>query len=181
MSETTSEPKAITVTVATLPASAAERYGERVAARYKVDDEWREHDLRARSAGPSTRSPWGWSSSGSTPAIGWASSPTRALEWTLASYGISAAGAVVVPVYPTNSPRECEWVLGNSGARAVFCEDAEPAGQDRAGARRAAGAEPLIGIEAGRRGDLRSTSCASAARRRDRAELADAPGGGRAR
>ena len=42
MSETTSEPKAITVTVATLPASAAERYGERVAARYKVDDEWHE-------------------------------------------------------------------------------------------------------------------------------------------
>ena len=45
------------------------------------------------------------------------------LEWTLASYGISAAGGVVVPVYPTNSPRECAWVLGNSGAKAVVCEN----------------------------------------------------------
>jgi long-chain acyl-CoA synthetase len=28
-----------------------------------------------------------------------------------------------VPVYPTNSPKECAWVLGNSGAKADFCED----------------------------------------------------------
>ena len=50
-------------------------------------------------------------------------SDTR-VDWTLSSYGISACGGVVVPVYPTNSPRECEWVLGDSGARAVICEDA---------------------------------------------------------
>ena len=49
-------------------------------------------------------------------------SDTR-VEWTLASYGISAAGGIVVPIYPTNSPPECEWVVGNSGARAVICED----------------------------------------------------------
>jgi long-chain acyl-CoA synthetase len=28
-------------------------------------------------------------------------------------------------VYPTNSPRECAWVLGDSGAKAVICENAE--------------------------------------------------------
>src|SRR5205814_2889781 len=44
-------------------------------------------------------------------------------EWTLASYAITAAGGVVVPVYPTNSPNECKWVAGNSGARAVICEN----------------------------------------------------------
>ena len=43
-------------------------------------------------------------------------------EWTFASYAISAMGGVVVPIYPTNSPEECRWVLGNSGARAVFCD-----------------------------------------------------------
>ena len=32
---------------------------------------------------------------------------------------------VVVPIYPTNSPEECEWVAGNSEAVAVVCEDAE--------------------------------------------------------
>jgi long-chain acyl-CoA synthetase len=48
---------------------------------------------------------------------------TRA-EWTLADCGTLCAGAVVVPVYHTNSPEECAYVLGHSEARAVFCEDA---------------------------------------------------------
>ena len=46
-------------------------------------------------------------------------------EWTLADYGILAAGATVVPIYPTNSPEECAYVLGHSESVAVFCEDAE--------------------------------------------------------
>ena len=44
-------------------------------------------------------------------------------EWSLCDLGIASAGAVSVPVYPTNSPEECEWVAGNSGAKAVICED----------------------------------------------------------
>jgi len=31
---------------------------------------------------------------------------------------------VVVPIYPTNSPEECEWVAGNSESVAIVCEDA---------------------------------------------------------
>ena len=38
----------------------------------------------------------------------------------------------VVPVYHTNSPEECAYVLAHSGARVVFCEDARAAGEDRA-------------------------------------------------
>jgi long-chain acyl-CoA synthetase len=45
-------------------------------------------------------------------------------EWTYADFAISTAGAVVVPIYPTNSPEECEWVAGNSDSVAVVCEDA---------------------------------------------------------
>jgi long-chain acyl-CoA synthetase len=45
------------------------------------------------------------------------------IEWVIAMYAISAAGAIVVPIYPTNSPKECQWVAGNSGAVAVICED----------------------------------------------------------
>jgi long-chain acyl-CoA synthetase len=45
-------------------------------------------------------------------------------EWTLADYGALAAGAVVVPIYHTNSPEECAYVISHSGARAIFCEDA---------------------------------------------------------
>jgi long-chain acyl-CoA synthetase len=48
---------------------------------------------------------------------------TRA-EWTFADCGALCAGAVVVPVYHTNSPDECAYVLGHSEARVIFCEDA---------------------------------------------------------
>ena len=46
-------------------------------------------------------------------------------EWTLVDYGSLAAGATVVPIYATNSPEECAYVLKHSGSRAVFCEDPE--------------------------------------------------------
>src|SRR5512132_25215 len=45
-------------------------------------------------------------------------------EWTVADMGAFCAGAVVAPIYHTNSPDECAYVLSHSDARAVFCEDA---------------------------------------------------------
>ena len=49
-------------------------------------------------------------------------SNTRA-EWTLADFAGMCAGATIVPVYQTNSPEECEYVLEHSNANALFCED----------------------------------------------------------
>lgn len=49
---------------------------------------------------------------------------TRA-EWTILDCGTLAAGAIVVPIYSTNSPQECRHVLADSGARLVFVEDTE--------------------------------------------------------
>ena len=46
-------------------------------------------------------------------------------EWTYADLGAICAGAVVTPVYQTNSPRECHYVLEHSGSRLVFCEGGE--------------------------------------------------------
>ena len=46
-------------------------------------------------------------------------------EWTYANFGILASGAASVSVYQTNSPEECQYVLGHSESRAVFVEDAE--------------------------------------------------------
>ena len=43
-----------------------------------------------------------------------------------------------MPIYPTNSPEECEWVAGNSESRAIVCEDADAGRQDPRGARRPA-------------------------------------------
>jgi long-chain acyl-CoA synthetase len=45
-------------------------------------------------------------------------------EWTMADCAALAAGLTVVPIYHTNSPEECRYVLEHSGARAVICEDA---------------------------------------------------------
>ncbi len=46
-------------------------------------------------------------------------------EWTLVDMGAFCAGAVVAPIYHTNAPEECAYVLSDSDARVVFCEDAE--------------------------------------------------------
>ena len=44
-------------------------------------------------------------------------------EWTIADAGVMCAGAATAPVYHTNSPDECEYVLAHSESRLVFCED----------------------------------------------------------
>jgi long-chain acyl-CoA synthetase len=46
-------------------------------------------------------------------------------EWSYADMGATSAGAVVVPIYQTNSPEECLWVISDSGAGAIVCEDEE--------------------------------------------------------
>ncbi|WP_327354196.1 AMP-dependent synthetase/ligase [Streptomyces sp. NBC_01304] len=48
-------------------------------------------------------------------------------EWTYAHFGTFTAGAVVVPVYPTAGDEEVTWVLGDSGASVVICENAAQA------------------------------------------------------
>jgi long-chain acyl-CoA synthetase len=45
-------------------------------------------------------------------------------EWTLIDYAIWSAGAVTVPIYETSSAEQVEWIIGDSGARAVFAETA---------------------------------------------------------
>ncbi len=49
---------------------------------------------------------------------------TRA-EWTYFDFAALSAGAVVVPIYQTNSPEECQYVLENSDAKVVVVEDDE--------------------------------------------------------
>jgi long-chain acyl-CoA synthetase len=43
-------------------------------------------------------------------------------EWTAVDYAIWAAGAATVPVYETSSAEQVEWILTNSGARALVVE-----------------------------------------------------------
>ncbi len=46
-------------------------------------------------------------------------------EWTYFDFAALSIGAVVVPIYQTNSPEECRYVIENSDAKVVVVEDAE--------------------------------------------------------
>lgn len=46
-------------------------------------------------------------------------------EWTLLDYAIWFAGAATVPIYETSSAEQVEWILADSGARAVVAETPE--------------------------------------------------------
>jgi long-chain acyl-CoA synthetase len=46
-------------------------------------------------------------------------------EWTYFDYAALSIGATVVPIYQTNSPEECAYVLDNSDAKVVVVEDEE--------------------------------------------------------
>src|SRR5690348_9750725 len=48
-------------------------------------------------------------------------------EWTVLDYAILTAGAVTVPIYPTSSLEQVEWILGDSGAVAVVVETGDHA------------------------------------------------------
>ncbi|MGH3787543.1 MAG: AMP-dependent synthetase/ligase [Pseudonocardiaceae bacterium] len=43
-------------------------------------------------------------------------------EWTVLDYAIWAAGGSTVPVYDTSSPAQVEWILSDSGAKAIVVE-----------------------------------------------------------
>jgi long-chain acyl-CoA synthetase len=45
-------------------------------------------------------------------------------EWTVLDYAIWTAGAVTVPVYETSSADQVEWIMSDSGAKAIFLETA---------------------------------------------------------
>ncbi len=46
-------------------------------------------------------------------------------EWTYCDFAALSIGATVVPIYQTNSPEECQYVLENSDAKVVVVEDDE--------------------------------------------------------
>jgi long-chain acyl-CoA synthetase len=65
-------------------------------------------------------------------------------EWTYVDFAALSAGATVVPIYQTNSPEECQYVLENSDAVAVVVEDSEQLEKIRAVRERAPKLEHVI-------------------------------------
>ncbi|MFT4186418.1 MAG: long-chain fatty acid--CoA ligase [Micrococcaceae bacterium] len=46
-------------------------------------------------------------------------------EWSLLDFAILFAGCITVPVYETSSPKQIEWILSDSGTKAIFVENEE--------------------------------------------------------
>jgi long-chain acyl-CoA synthetase len=110
-------------TIADMMARAAERFGDRPAAKYKRDGTW--HDVSFAEVGAIVSEiARGLIDLGLEPGDRVSLLCTTRPEWTYADFAITSAGGVVVPIYPTNSPSECAWVAGNSESRFVVCEDA---------------------------------------------------------
>src|SRR3954452_21559878 len=110
-------------TIADMMDLAAGRFGEQPAVKFKRDGEWRALTY-AEVAAIVSEIGRGLIDLGLAPGDRVALLCTTRPEWTFVDFAITSAGGVVVPVYPTNSPSECQWVAGNSESRFVVCEDA---------------------------------------------------------
>jgi long-chain acyl-CoA synthetase len=111
-------------TVADLLPKAAEIYGPNVAVRYKEGDEWLSKTFAEVRE---IVMPLGLGlvelgvQKGDRVSILGNTRP----EWTYFDFAALSIGATVVPIYQTNSPEECRYVLENSDSKVVVVEDAE--------------------------------------------------------
>jgi long-chain acyl-CoA synthetase len=161
-------------TIADLIEVAAKSYGDSPAIRYKQDGAWK--DVSYAELGEIVSEVGrGLIDLGIEPGDRVAILCQTRPEWTYADFGITSAGAVAVPIYPTNSPEECEWVAGNSEARAIVCEDADQVAKIRAVQGDLLALETIIVVDpSGDVGDAISLDeIRERGRSRDAAELAE--------
>jgi long-chain acyl-CoA synthetase len=109
-------------TIAELPFAAASVYGDKPALRFTRDGEWRDvsftelaDEVRQRAGG--------LVAAGIGPGDRVCVLAETRPEWTYAGLAVLAAGAVLVPIYATSSVDECAWIVGDSGAKLVVCDD----------------------------------------------------------
>lgn len=111
-------------TIADLIPTAAAEYGERVAVRYKRDGAW--HDVTYAGLADIVQDvALGYLDLGLAAGERICILANTRPEWTYADMAATAAGLVVVPIYQSNSPEECLWVISDSGAVAIVCENRE--------------------------------------------------------
>ncbi|MEN0015322.1 MAG: AMP-binding protein, partial [Solirubrobacteraceae bacterium] len=113
-------------TIADLLPKAAALYGDQSATTFKQGDDWVQHSFNDLLA-ESTAIGRGLIGLGVQPGDRVAILSNTKRAWTVADFAAARAGACVVPIYQTNSPKECEWVITDSGATTVFVENAEQA------------------------------------------------------
>jgi long-chain acyl-CoA synthetase len=120
------EVPALPETVAGLARFVAGRFPDTAAQRWKEGDDWKERSY-ADVAADAERHALGLIAEGIAPGDRVCILADTSPAWATAAFAVWSAGAIVVPIYPTNSPEECAWVAGNSGAVAVVCGSDEQA------------------------------------------------------
>ena len=101
----------------------AERFGDAVSFQRRVDGTW--VDLTARDFAAQVMAvAKGLIAVGITAGERVCLMSKTRYEWTLLDFAIWAAGGVTVPVYETSSAEQVEWIVSDSGARAVIVETA---------------------------------------------------------
>jgi long-chain acyl-CoA synthetase len=111
-------------TLADLLPRAAEMYGDKVAIRFKEGDQWlgRTYTEVAEIVRPLA---FGLVALGVGKGDRVSILGNTRPEWTYFDFAALSVGATVVPIYQTNSPEECRYVLENSDSKVVVVEDAE--------------------------------------------------------
>lgn len=111
-------------TIADMLTLAADKYGDKVMGKHKVGDVWQE--VTYTQLGETVREiSKGLIALGIQPGERISILGNTCIEWTYCDFGALCAGAAVAPIYQTNSPEECQYVLEHSEARAVFVENDE--------------------------------------------------------
>jgi long-chain acyl-CoA synthetase len=99
----------------------AERFAGSVSFRRRVEGSW--IDVSAREfADQVSAVAKGLIAAGIEPGDRVALLSRTRYEWTLLDYAIWTAGGSTVPIYETSSPEQVEWILSDSGAKAVVVE-----------------------------------------------------------
>ncbi|TAM87743.1 MAG: long-chain fatty acid--CoA ligase [Jatrophihabitans sp.] len=101
----------------------AERSPDHVALRRRVDGAWRDV-TSAQFVAEVVAVAKGLIASGIGSGDRVAVMSKTRYEWTVADFALFTAGAVVVPIYETSSAEQVEWIVSDSGARAIFLETA---------------------------------------------------------
>lgn len=112
-----------TAPMAALTRTAAERYPDARAALFRRGDDWQEVTY-AELWDEVKRLALGLIGLGVELGDRVAVQCNTRYEFSLVDLAASTVGAIVVPVYPSNSPDECRWVIGDSGAKLVIAENA---------------------------------------------------------
>lgn len=108
----------------------AARQGSKTAVKHKRDGlwqevSWKEMARRARDVSD------GLAALGVQPGDRVSVIGETQIEWIIADVGIMGAGAVTVPIYQSNLPQDCQYILEHSGANWIFVDSEAQAAKIR--------------------------------------------------